>query len=33
MNKSFATHVQEAGAFKEFSFLEKDFRNYIDKAR
>ncbi|XP_035547418.1 protein FAR1-RELATED SEQUENCE 5-like [Juglans regia] len=33
MNKSFAALVQEAGGFENLPFLEKDCRNYIDKAR
>ncbi|KAF5471899.1 hypothetical protein F2P56_008663 [Juglans regia] len=33
MNKSFAALVQEAGVFENLLFLEKDCRNYIDKAR
>ncbi|XP_041001654.1 protein FAR1-RELATED SEQUENCE 5-like [Juglans microcarpa x Juglans regia] len=33
MNKSFAVLVQEAGGFENLPFNEKDYRNYIDKAR
>ncbi|KAG6700729.1 hypothetical protein I3842_08G127000 [Carya illinoinensis] len=33
MNKSFAALMQEAGGFENLSFLDKNFRNYIDKAR
>ncbi|KAI9182519.1 hypothetical protein LWI28_026151 [Acer negundo] len=33
MNKSFGSLVDDAGGFKNLSFLEKDCRNYIDKAR
>ncbi|KAG6674149.1 hypothetical protein I3842_15G028400 [Carya illinoinensis] len=33
MDKSFASLVQEAGGFEKLSFIEKDCRNYIDKAR
>ncbi|XP_035547427.1 protein FAR1-RELATED SEQUENCE 5-like [Juglans regia] len=33
MNKSFASLVQGAGGYENLSFLEKDCRNYIDKAR
>ncbi|XP_042950403.1 protein FAR1-RELATED SEQUENCE 5-like [Carya illinoinensis] len=33
MNKSFASLVQGAGGYENLPFLEKDCRNYIDKAR
>ncbi|KAF5446860.1 hypothetical protein F2P56_032458 [Juglans regia] len=33
MKKSFAVLVQEASGFENLPFLEKDCRNYIDKAR
>ncbi|KAI9182833.1 hypothetical protein LWI28_029270 [Acer negundo] len=33
MNKSFGYLVVDAGGFENLSFLEKDCRNYIDKAR
>ncbi|XP_041026848.1 protein FAR-RED IMPAIRED RESPONSE 1-like [Juglans microcarpa x Juglans regia] len=33
MNKSFGSLVVGAGGFENLSFLEKDCRNYIDKAR
>ncbi|XP_042952122.1 protein FAR1-RELATED SEQUENCE 5-like [Carya illinoinensis] len=33
MNKSFGSLVVGAGGFENLPFLEKDYRNYIDKAR